>query len=148
MTDPAEPATANTWSVEAVSENYGTKEVILGELARLTASPSPRTRHLAMTTSSLSIRRLARRTAPARRLVGSGLNPVPRMKLIQLVVADAVPDGTLPRAHNVCELLDKIAIEVLDIPGFVVNRLLFPYLFNAVELMSETGVHQKPSINA
>ena len=44
------------------------------------------------------------------------------------------------RARALCEALGKTPVEVPDIPGFVVNRLLFPYLFSAVELMSETGM--------
>lgn len=47
---------------------------------------------------------------------------------------------TRARVHSVCDLLGKTSIEVPDIPGFIVNRLLFPYLFRAVELMSETGL--------
>ena len=44
------------------------------------------------------------------------------------------------RAQALCLALEKTAVEVPDIPGFVVNRLLFPYLFSAVELMVETGL--------
>ena len=47
---------------------------------------------------------------------------------------------TRTRAHALCEALDKTPVEVPDIPGFVVNRLLFPYLFSAVQLMVETGL--------
>jgi 3-hydroxybutyryl-CoA dehydrogenase len=54
------------------------------------------------------------------------------------------PDGAIPatreRARRLCETLDKTPVVVPDIPGFVVNRLLFPYLFSAVELMERTGM--------
>ena len=44
------------------------------------------------------------------------------------------------RAHALCEALGKTAVEVPDTPGFVVNRLLFPFLFEAVRLMERTGL--------
>jgi 3-hydroxybutyryl-CoA dehydrogenase len=62
------------------------------------------------------------------------------MKLVELAFP---PDATLKtrrRARELCQALGKTPIEVPDAPGFVVNRLLFPYLYSAVELMSETGV--------
>lgn len=62
------------------------------------------------------------------------------MRLIELVFPDSAAAETRARTHNICELLGKTAIEVPDVPGFVVNRLLFPYLFSAVELMIETGL--------
>ena len=48
--------------------------------------------------------------------------------------------ATRERAHALCEALGKTAVEVPDLPGFVVNRLLFPYLFSAVAFMEETGM--------
>ena len=47
---------------------------------------------------------------------------------------------TRRRASELCETLGKTPVEVPDVPGFVVNRLLFPYLFSAVELLDETGM--------
>ena len=57
-----------------------------------------------------------------------------------LVWARSDASAERARALALCEALDKTPVEVPDIPGFVVNRLLFPYLFSAVELMSETGL--------
>ncbi len=51
----------------------------------------------------------------------------------------ATPE-TRERARSLCEALGKTPVEVPDIPGFIVNRLLFPYLFNAVEMLSESGM--------
>ena len=67
-------------------------------------------------------------------------NPVTRMKLIELAFPEAASPTTRTRARELCEALGKTAVEVPDIPGFVVNRLLFPYLFSAVALQSETGM--------
>jgi len=62
------------------------------------------------------------------------------MDLVELVFPHEADAETHRRAWALCEALGKTAVEVPDIPGFVVNRLLFPYLFSAVALMSETGL--------
>ena len=67
-------------------------------------------------------------------------NPVPKMDLVELVFPpDAAPD-TRERAHALCAALGKTAVEVPDTPGFVVNRLLFPFLFDAVRLLEASGL--------
>ncbi len=75
-------------------------------------------------------------------------NPVPRMKLIELCFPAEAAEVTRERARALCEALGKIAVEVPDIPGFVVNRLLFPYLFSAVQLAEDTGVVPRTSTAA
>jgi 3-hydroxybutyryl-CoA dehydrogenase len=65
---------------------------------------------------------------------------VTRMKLVELVFPKAATQETRDRASALCETFEKTAVEVPDVPGFVVNRLLFPYLFNAVRLLEETGM--------
>ena len=67
-------------------------------------------------------------------------NPVPKMDLIELAFPDAASETTRERARTLCQALGKTAVEVPDTPGFVVNRLLFPYLFEAVRLMERTGL--------
>ena len=62
------------------------------------------------------------------------------MKLIELAFPHEATIETRDRARALCEALDKTPVEVPDTPGFVVNRLLFPYLFSAVDLLSETGM--------
>jgi 3-hydroxyacyl-CoA dehydrogenase len=62
------------------------------------------------------------------------------MDLVELVFPQAATQRTRERAHALCEELGKTAVEVPDVPGFVVNRLLFPYLFSAVRLLEETGL--------
>jgi 3-hydroxybutyryl-CoA dehydrogenase len=127
----------STFIVEAVVEDHGSKTELLGELSAHTAE----TTVLATTTSSLSIAELARATGRAERFVGLHVfNPVPRMELVELVYPHEATGETRARARALCEALGKTAVEVPDIPGFVVNRLLFPYLFSAVELMTETGM--------
>jgi 3-hydroxyacyl-CoA dehydrogenase len=62
------------------------------------------------------------------------------MELIELVFPTEAQDDVRTRARALCEDLGKTPVEVPDTPGFVVNRLLFPYLFDAVGLLVETGL--------
>jgi 3-hydroxyacyl-CoA dehydrogenase len=64
-------------------------------------------------------------------------NPVEKMPLVELVFPAAAAGDTRERSEALCEELGKTAVEVPDTPGFVVNRLLFPLLFDAVRLMVE-----------
>jgi 3-hydroxybutyryl-CoA dehydrogenase len=126
-----------TFVVEAVVEDHGSKASVLAELAGHVDPEAV----LATTTSSLSIADLARASGRPDRFVGLHVfNPVPRMKLVELVFPPGATDQTRDRAWALCDALDKTPVEVPDIPGFVVNRLLFPYLFSAARLMSETGM--------
>ena len=96
---------------------------------------------LASTTSSLSIERLAQASGRPERFVGLHVfNPVTKMKLVELVFPRAASEETRERALALCETFEKTPVEVPDVPGFVVNRLLFPYLFSAVRLLEETGM--------
>ena len=96
---------------------------------------------LASTTSSLSIAELADASGRPDRFVGLHVfNPVLRMELVELAFPTAASDETRARARALCEALGKTAVEVPDTAGFVVNRLLFPYLFEAVRLMERTGL--------
>ena len=123
--------------VEAVCEDETIKAGVLGDLGRVAGDDAL----LASTTSSLSVERLAGASGVAERFVGLHVfNPVPKMKLVELAFPIAATDTTRRRARDLCEALGKTAVEVPDLPGFVVNRLLFPYLFSAVTFMEETGM--------
>ncbi len=126
-----------TFLVEAVVEDHGHKAALLADLSEH-AGPDA---ILATTTSSLSIAQLAKASGHPDRFVGLHVfNPVPRMQLVELVYPPEAGEHVRDRARALCEALGKTPVEVPDVPGFVVNRLLFPYLFSAVELMSETGI--------
>jgi 3-hydroxybutyryl-CoA dehydrogenase len=126
-----------TFLVEAVSEDAELKRELLGTLGELAEDGTI----LATTTSSLSVSELAAASGRAASFVGLHVfNPVPRMKLVELAYPDAATAATRERAAALCADLEKDAVEVPDIAGFVVNRLLFPYLFNAVDLMEQTGL--------
>ena len=84
---------------------------------------------------------LAKHTGMSERFVGLHVfNPVTKMKLVELIFPQAASEETRSRALALCETLEKTPVVVPDVPGFVVNRLLFPYLFSAVRLLEETGM--------
>jgi 3-hydroxybutyryl-CoA dehydrogenase len=129
-----------TFLVEAVVEHKGMKADLLAELGELSRHAG-RDAVLATTTSSLSITELAKASGHPDRFVGfHPFNPVPRMKLIELAFPPEASEETRARARELAEWIGKTPVQVPDTPGFVVNRLLFPYLFNAVELLPETGM--------
>jgi 3-hydroxybutyryl-CoA dehydrogenase len=128
---------SSTFVVEAIIEHHDSKAGLLGELSSLLGPETV----LATTTSSLSVGALADVSGRPDRFVGLHVfNPVTKMKLVELVYPPAASEDTKSRAAALCEVLEKTAVVVSDIPGFVVNRLLFPYLFSAVTLQEETGM--------
>jgi 3-hydroxybutyryl-CoA dehydrogenase len=126
-----------TFLIEAVVEDVEHKAAVLADLAK----HAPAGAVLATTTSSLSVAELAQASGRPEHFVGLHVfNPVTRMKLVELAFPEQADWETRARARALCEALGKTAVEVPDIPGFVVNRLLFPYLFGAVEMMAQTGM--------
>jgi 3-hydroxybutyryl-CoA dehydrogenase len=134
--DGAELAGAS-FVVEAIVEDPAAKAALITELGGRLRDDAI----LASTTSSLSISELADASGRPDRFVGLHVfNPVPKMELVELTFPAAASERTRQRAHALCEALGKTAVEVPDTAGFVVNRLLFPYLFEAVRLMERTGL--------
>jgi 3-hydroxybutyryl-CoA dehydrogenase len=134
-TDPSDLESCDL-VVEAVVEEADVK----GELLATVGASAPDA-DLATTTSSFSIGELGERSGHADRLFGLHVfNPVPKMELVELCLPDGLRSGIAERAHAWCERIGKRAIEVPDQPGFVVNRLLFPFLFDAVRLMERTDM--------
>jgi 3-hydroxybutyryl-CoA dehydrogenase len=125
----------STFVVESIVEDHGAKAELYADL------PLADTTLLATTTSALSVEELARASGrPDRFCALHVFNPVHRMALVELAFPAAAAATTRERARALCEALGKTAVEVPDVPGFVVNRLLFPYLFEAVRLQEETGL--------
>jgi 3-hydroxybutyryl-CoA dehydrogenase len=123
--------------VEAIVEDPRAKSALMSDLGHSLREDAI----LATTTSSLSITELAAASGRPERFVGLHVfNPVPKMDLVELAFPTQASEETRTRAYALCETLGKTAVEVPDTPGFVVNRLLFPYLFEAVRLMERTGL--------
>jgi 3-hydroxybutyryl-CoA dehydrogenase len=123
--------------VEAIAEDHDAKSALLARLRDVSDNGAV----IATTTSSLSVAQLAEASgAPERFVALHVFNPVPKMKLVELAYPPQATDAVRRRAREFCEHLGKVPVEVPDLPGFVVNRLLFPYLFSAVEFQEETGM--------
>jgi 3-hydroxybutyryl-CoA dehydrogenase len=123
--------------VEAVSEDHDVKCGIHRQLGELL----PPETILATTTSSLSVAELAAASGrPDRFAALHVFNPVEKMKLVELSFPDEATAETKLELHRLCERLEKTAVEVPDAAGFVVNKLLFPYLFDAVRLLERDGL--------
>jgi 3-hydroxybutyryl-CoA dehydrogenase len=132
-----ESLSESTFVVEAVAEDLEVKTGVLRELGGVVGPDAV----LASTTSALPVVELAHASGrPDRFAAVHVFNPVPRMKLVELCFSSHASAETRDRARALCEALGKQAVEVPDTPGFVVNRLLFPYLFEAVELIERTGL--------
>ncbi len=133
-TDPKDLADCDV-IVEAIVEEVAPK----GELLSTVAEACPGAQ-LATTTSSLSIAAIAEAAGIPGKLFGLHVfNPVPRMKLVEVCFPEGA-EGARETALAWCAALGKTAVEVPDQAGFVVNRLLFPYLFDAVRLIELTGM--------
>ena len=127
-----------TLAVEAIVEEIAPKSELL---ARVHAA-LPDSAIIATTTSSLPIGDLASASGRPQRFVGFHVfNPVPRMELIEVIYPNGVDADVRERVRALTRDLGKTGVEVPDTPGFVVNRLLFPYLFDAVRVMEQTGLH-------
>jgi 3-hydroxybutyryl-CoA dehydrogenase len=126
--------------VEAIVEEHAAKTALFAELGQVLGPDAV----LATTTSSLSANALAAESGRPERFAALHVfNPVTKMALVELAFPDAASQDTRGRARALCEALGKTAVEVPDTPGFVVNRLLFPFLFDAVELLERTGLEPK-----
>ena len=132
-TDVADLASC-TFVVEAVVEDLRVKGALLHRLDRVTTTETV----LGSTTSSLSVEELATRTNRGDRFVGLHVfHPVEKMELVELAYPPHARVETRRRVEVLCEELGKTPVEVPDVPGFVVNRLLFPYLFAAARLVED-----------
>jgi len=136
VTDMAE-LNAATYVVEAIAEIHDAKASLIEELDRHVAPEAI----VATTTSSLSVEALASAGAHPHRFVGLHVfNPVPRMKLVEVIFPQAASEEARERTLALCTELGKTAVVIPDSPGFVVNRLLFPFLFSAVDLLDSSGL--------
>jgi 3-hydroxybutyryl-CoA dehydrogenase len=136
VTTEASDLAGSSLAVEAIVEEPDAKATLLGRLAE--AAPDA---DLATTTSSLSVSDLADSCGLQERLFGLHVfNPVPVMRLVELCLPEKLSPEIGERAARWCRSVGKTPVEVPDTAGFVVNRLLFPYLFDAARLQERTGM--------
>jgi 3-hydroxybutyryl-CoA dehydrogenase len=118
--------------VEAASENIEVKLKIFAELDRV----CPPAAILASNTSSISITRLGAATQRPGQVIGMHfMNPVPVMKLVEVIRGYATSDVVTASVMDTSRLLDKVPVEVNDYAGFVSNRILMPMINEAIETL-------------
>ena len=129
--------------VEAVTEDINVKTQLFGALDRIT----PPEAILASNTSSISITRLGAATSRPDKVIGMHfMNPVPVMKLVEVIRGMATSNETYERVRSLSEKLGKTALDCNDSPGFVSNRVLLPMINEAIFTLYE-GVATRESID-
>jgi 3-hydroxyacyl-CoA dehydrogenase/enoyl-CoA hydratase/3-hydroxybutyryl-CoA epimerase/3-hydroxyacyl-CoA dehydrogenase/enoyl-CoA hydratase/3-hydroxybutyryl-CoA epimerase/enoyl-CoA isomerase len=120
--------------IEAIVENEPAKVKLYGEIQKLL----PPGAILASNTSTISITRMAKSVAAPERFAGMHFfNPVDRMQLVEVIRGDKTDDATVVTLVALAKRTGKTPIVVRDCPGFLVNRILFPYLNESLVLLEE-----------
>ena len=120
--------------IEAVIENEDAKIALLQKLDKV----CPPETIFASNTSSISITRMGARTTRADRVIGMHfMNPVPAMKLVEIIRGLATSDETFQRPATLAEQLGKSTMTAQDFPGFIVNRVLLPMINEAIYTLYE-----------
>jgi 3-hydroxybutyryl-CoA dehydrogenase len=122
------------FAIEAVNEDLSLKSDIFRQLDKTTMPGAI----LASNTSSISITKLAATTSRPDRFIGMHfMNPVPVMKLVEIIRGAATTDATYAATRQVAESMGKVPVEVNDSPGFVSNRVLMPMINEAIFALYE-----------
>src|SRR5438128_6484211 len=130
--------------IEAASEKMSVKKEVFRELAM---EAGPKT-IIATNTSALPVSELADVTVSPEHVIGLHFfNPVSRMKLVEVVIAKQTSEDARDRTLAFTRQIGKLPVVVRDSPGFLVNRVLFPYLLDAAELF-ESGLDADKIDNA
>nr|WP_299240549.1 3-hydroxybutyryl-CoA dehydrogenase [uncultured Halomonas sp.] len=121
--------------IEAAPENEELKEKLFRDLSQLGKDVI-----LASNTSSLSLTQLAAVCEHPQRVVGMHFfNPVPVLKLVEVIRAEQTSDATVKKIEQLAEKMGKTAVPIADSPGFAVNRLLVPMINEAAFLVQENA---------
>lgn len=129
--------------IEAVTENLAVKSEVFKILDQIT----PPSAILASNTSSISITKLGAATSRPDKVIGMHfMNPVPVMKLVEVIRGIATSDETYERVQDLSVKLGKTALDCQDSPGFVSNRVLMPMINEAIFALYE-GVATRESID-
>jgi 3-hydroxybutyryl-CoA dehydrogenase len=129
--------------IEAITEDQTIKSELFKDLDHLSASSTV----LASNTSSISITKLAAATNRPDKVIGMHfMNPVPVMKLVEVIRGLATSDETYEKVRTLSERLGKTALDCQDSPGFVSNRVLMPMINEAIFTLYE-GVATRESID-
>ncbi len=142
-TTEIEALSSASFVIEAVTEDLNVKTELFAALDQIT----PPETILASNTSSISITRLGAATTRPDKVIGMHfMNPVPVMKLVEVIRGIATSDATYERVRALTEKLGKTALDCNDSPGFVSNRVLLPMINEAIFTLHE-GVATRESID-
>ncbi|KAJ3104548.1 hypothetical protein HDU97_009060 [Phlyctochytrium planicorne] len=131
------------FAIEAVSENPSLKRELFQNLDRITQPHAI----LATNTSSISITKIAASTKRPEKVIGMHfMNPVPVMKLVEIIPGLDTSDETIKETLEVCKDMGKVTTTSGDVPGFIANRILMPYINEAVYVLQE-GIATKEDID-
>ncbi len=129
--------------VEAATENFDIKKQIFEKLDSITGPGAI----LSSNTSSISITKIAAATKRPDKVIGMHFfNPVPLMKLVEVIRGIATSDETYAKVKGLSEKLGKVPVECNDYPGFVSNRVLMPMINESIFALHE-GVATKEAID-
>jgi 3-hydroxybutyryl-CoA dehydrogenase len=129
--------------IEAVTENIAVKKEVFSTLDAVCAPDAV----LATNTSSLSVTEIAAFAKKPERVLGLHFfNPVPLMKLVEIIRALSTNEASFERAKGYVEAIGKTPVITKDAPGFIVNRLLVPYILDAIRVY-ESGLASKEDID-
>lgn len=129
--------------VEAATENFEIKEKLFQDLDSITNADCI----LASNTSSISITKIAAATSRPDKVIGMHfMNPVPLMKLVEVIRGIATSDETYEKVREMSETMGKTPLDCQDYPGFVANRILLPMINEAIYALYE-GVATRESID-
>jgi 3-hydroxybutyryl-CoA dehydrogenase len=128
--------------IEAVFENLNVKKEIFNKLNGLIKSDAI----FASNTSSISITELANSNRPERFIGMHFMNPVPMMKLVEIIRGYSTTNETYEIIKNLSQTIGKVAVEVQDYPGFISNRILMPMINEAIFSLYE-GVAKAEDID-
>jgi 3-hydroxybutyryl-CoA dehydrogenase len=142
-TTELETLSSASFVIEAVTEDLDVKSELFKSLDRITQPAAV----LASNTSSISITKLGATTSRPDQVIGMHfMNPVPVMKLVEVIRGIATSNGTYEKVRGLTEKLGKIALDCNDSPGFVSNRVLMPMINEAVFTLYE-GIATRESID-
>ncbi len=128
--------------IEAIYENKAAKLSLFSELKTLLKPDCI----FASNTSSISITELASSSVPDKFIGMHFMNPVPLMKLVEIIRGHLTSDQTVQIITNLTKLIDKVPVEVNDYPGFIANRILMPMINEAIFALYE-GVAKAEEID-
>lgn len=134
FTDLSEGLAKADLVVEAATENIHLKKKIFSQIDEF----SPENAILATNTSSISITQIAAETSRPEKVIGMHfMNPVPIMKLIEVIRGYSTSDEVTKQVMELSTILGKIPVEVNDYPGFIANRILMPMINEAIYSLYE-----------